>query len=436
MSISISSSFLLPKSVVAVRILPAAQSGPRRPFHLTLVLDKSGSMEGARITAVKRTLHLLIDAMADGDILSIVSYSHESHIDANGIVLSDAHRALLHGIVDGMVADGGTNLESAFTALSTVVATRVIDAVFVLTDGQINQGIAGSTGLQRILGSILPAGTPVNTLGFGADHNARLLRDIAMRSRGSYTYADADEMLPAIIGDIMGGLASEIGRKGILTIPAGWKCLELGAAEGDTHYTVGTLIAEKEQWVVLEGPVGSVPPTFEFQWSRGSDVETVIHTTDESIPAIVVAEQYDRVHVATVFNDVTDLLENGQIEDAKMRLVELGAYLETSVAKTRHFVVRLHAQVDEMLESIESLIHPAYNNGYPPPPPFGRFALAPPPLAPMLSRMASNTSALGVQRGFFTLSGGPDGQVDDTFSSPSQSRATRSITAGYTQDPL
>ena len=439
MSISFHSSFLPSTNILAVKILPSATTGVRRPFHLALLLDKSGSMAGTRIQAVKRTLHLLIDAMADDDVLSIVSYSHDSQIDANGVVLSDTTRPALHITVDDMSADGGTNMESAFMALYAIAKDPPIDAAFIMTDGQINQGITAGTGLQRILTSVLVPGTPINTLGFGADHNSRLLRDMALRSRGSYTYADADEMLPAIIGNIMGGLASEAGRNAVLTIPDGWRCLELGSEIGDTQYVVGTLIAEKDQWVVLEGPA-SVETTLAFQWTVGSDIQFAIHTPGNAIPAIptpIIAEQLDRVHVASTFSHVTDLIEANDINRVKRILIDLGKYLDESVAKNRPFVIRLHAQVDEMLEAIT---RPAYNS-----PLIGRFLQASPlvpplalplalPLAPMMSRMASNISALGGQRGFFTTISSDSGDVDDTFSSPNQSRITRDMTMGYTQE--
>ena len=429
MSVSVASSFLPSTNVLAIKILPSVTTGVRRPFHLALTIDTSGSMDGPRIQAVKRTLHLLIDAMADDDVLSLISYSHESQIDANATVLSEVTRPVLHEIVNRLEANGGTNMESAFVALGSV-ASPAIDAVFLLTDGQINQGISVSSGLQRILGSILAPGTPVNTLGFGADHNIRLLRDMAMRSRGSYTYADADEMLPAIIGDIMGGLATETGRNGVLTIPAGWRCLELGCEANDTQYVVGTLIAEKEQWIVLEGPEdasASGSPTFQFQWSCGAATHVEIHTTGDTIPAIVVAEQRDRVHVAGVFSRVTDMLENNQTAEAKTALTELGNYLDSSTAKGRPFVIRLHAQVDEMLDMISS--YPVLG-----PPPlmrgFGGTVPEPPLLAPALSRMASNTAALGVQRGFFTNGAGA---IEGSYSSPTQAHNRRVISTGYTQ---
>jgi len=439
MSVSISSSFLKPLSflnpdespILAVRILPAPiDETTRRPYHLALLLDGSGSMEGERINAVKRTLHLLIDAMMDSDKLSLIQYDSDAITLCSAKVINAATRPVLHTIVEGLRAEGGTNIECAISHLTRLVS---VDSVFLLTDGHVNQGIMSSNGILRLLSAAVPVGTPVNTLGFGAEHNSRMLRDMAVRSRGSYTYADAAELLPAIIGDIMGGLSSEIGRNTQLAIPEGWECMEYGADVTLRSYGVGTLIAEKPQWVVLKGTKGCViPPDLVLTWTSNGIPQTQPVPIDTSIPVIDVTEQYLRAKVASTFAQITEFLETSRYSEAKTLLESLGHELDASAAHSRPFVLRLRAQVDEMLESITVLATA------PPPPQYGvprihrqHFDLGPPPLAPLLSRLASNTTTLGVQRGFLSQE---NSTVEDAnvFSTPRQLRVSRAITGGYT----
>lgn len=459
MSVSISSSVLSSpgeKPVVAVKIIPSSNPiGVRRAFHLVLLLDTSGSMEGDRILSVIRTLHLLIDAMTSGDVLTLIGYSSSASILTQATVVNEQSRMTLHAVVDALRADGGTNMEAAFLELRSVhtnTANPAIDAVFVMTDGHINQGVVSGTGLMRILTSGVPAGTPVNTLGYGSDHNNRLLRDIAVRSRGSYNYADSAELIPAVIGDIMGGLASEVGRNGQLLIPSGWRCIELGVEESDTSYITGTLIADKPQWIVLEGPVDMDPsaemPVMKFQWSV-DDIEHIetCEITD-NISSIEVVEQQNRAHVATVFADVMELIESRNYTEAKAKLDKLAAFLDTSIAKNRTFVIQMRAQVDDMLESVKPMIAFASTDLFLPPPPWNAHGLqrqmavgymsAAPSLGPTLSRFASNTAALGVQRGF--ISGGTADPLSRhvsglqaTFSSPAQRQVSEGFTQNYTQ---
>ena len=440
-AITLSASFLRTPDVapadehvlVGVKITPGA-AGTRHPFHLALLLDSSGSMEGARMIALKRTLHLLIDALENNDRLSIIQYESEAHSLCRARVMTADAREELHTQIDDLVADGGTNLEDALVVLREVNNDAGVDSVFLLTDGHINVGLTSGAGLHRLLSASVTVGTPVNTLGYGSDHNSRLLRDMALRTCGTYTFADADELLPAIIGDITGGLAAEVGRGATVTIPEGWTCLEVGALVNDTKYSVGTLIADKPQWVVLRGPVAGELATMEpiqcnYTVNGVSYTESVIPREADTH---AVALQRDRVRVAVVFTQVTTQMETGLYQDARTALTALGAELEASEAASDTFAIRLRAQVDEMLATLQTYIDaPALHRGW------GNA------LAPMVSRLASNTTALGNQRGFFTT-GRP---LDDpsafhdnaTFSSPLQRTTTGAMTQRYvsvTHDPV
>ena len=444
--------------LLAVKITPSAAAGPATNYHLALGLDVSGSMEGPRITAVKTTMGLLLDSLPDGYVLTIISYESAAHVLARATVVDAATRATLRAAVDGLRADGGTNLEAALVALRDVTTAEgvpPVDAVFILTDGIINMGLTAASGLTRLLTAAIPVGTPVYTLGFGADHNARMLRDMALRTRGSYTYADAAELIPATIADILSGLQTEVGRGARLLLPAGWECLELTAEAGTAEFNVGVLVADKDQWVVLRGPAGPLSvadyPALRFSWcSRDGTEHTSALTTYADFDSVLVEEQFCRCRVATVQTAVQDLLETGRITEARTALTELGAELDANPAKDRTFVISLRAQVDEMVDALGSAAVFAsppvlrggglQRAGWTGPLP------AAPALAPILSRMASNTAALGVQRGALShissedpatgLRGGgragPSG-ITHTFSSPGQRTATDSMRARYTQ---
>ena len=386
---------------VAAKILPRAK-GQRTKFHLALLLDTSGSMEGDRITALQRTLHLLVDALVDKDCLTIISYSSEAAVLANGKVLSSETRSELHTIIDALRADGGTNMEAAIVALRDL--TLSVDSVFILTDGHVNQGIIAGSGLKTLLNRSVSAGTPVNTLGFGSDHNAHMLRDMAMRSCGTYTYADKDELLPAIIGDIVGGLQSTVGKQGRLSIPEGWTCKEIGLIE-EGYYNVGTLIADKPQWVVLSAPLGTATPDLTFTWLDGQ-VPHMISYTNSVVSEMDVAIQRDRCAVAKAFVESSDAVEQGNIQSAKIILQDAKAALDRSIAKETTFVVQLYAQIDQMLEELRT-VSPAV----------------------ISSRMASGGATLSLQRGI--MSGGGDPRA---FSSPLQIDSQTRMTTRYTQE--
>ena len=409
------------KPVLAVRITPNS-STTRRPFHIALLLDTSGSMKGERITAVCTTMLLLVEALHDNDVLTIISYQHSADVLAQGHVITPDNRVDLLTVLNNLSANGGTNLESAIFALHQIAhptsaciadapPPQPIDSVFLLTDGFINQGLTSTRGLLRMLLAAIPEGTPVHTLGYGAEHNARMLRDMSMMTRASYTYADASELLPSIVGDILGGLETEMGRCGKLAFGE-WRCLELGAELSETAdtYNVGTLIANKDQWIVLEGPVGATePPALTFTWRKSGTNITESHTieVDPTSTSIEAIEQVARVNVAIGLASATESLEMGYTVEALEILETLQNELSISVAHGSPFITRLQAQIDEMVDAVRRcttsrrVMHGSAlvrTDG-------SAFAASPPypSIANVVSRMASNTAALTCQRGFVSM---------------------------------
>lgn len=424
------------KPLLAVRIVPSAGTDgtTRRPFHLALLIDVSGSMDGERIAAVRTTLQLLVEALHDDDILTLISYQSSASIVAQGAIVTETSRSGLVTAVNNLAANGGTNLESAILSLHRithpnatlacegVVPPAPVDAVFLLTDGFINQGLTSPSALLSLLMAAVPAGTPVHTLGYGADHNARMLRDMSMRTRASYTYADASELLPSIVGDILAGLATEVGRCGHLEITGdGWRCLELGAT--DTGYDVGTLIDGKEQWIVLEGPVGvSAPPSLMFSWKTTVTAplsNTVITVDPDSMTTVLVAEQVARVRVAAALSAATDALEAGSVAPAVAALEALRAELQASTAAETLFVIQLLAQVEEMLETLRRATTHRTHGGV-----AGVVGGSAPNLAPMVSRMASNTVALTCQRGYVSMMSSQAPEAEEPYEPATPAAAT------------
>jgi len=89
----------------------ASDAAARRPANLTFVIDVSGSMaEPGRLDLVKQSLHTLIDQLAPGDQVSIVSFSDEATVLASMTPL--AARTELHAAVDQLTVAGSTNLEA------------------------------------------------------------------------------------------------------------------------------------------------------------------------------------------------------------------------------------------------------------------------------------------------------------------------------------
>jgi len=405
-------------SDLVVRILPTrgVDTVARTPYHIALLLDTSGSMEGAPLAAVIRTLHLLIDRMEEMDMLTLIQYAGSASLLVECVNMNTRAKTDIHRMVDRLTADGGTNMEEAIELLGGVSEGSPIDAVFLMTDGHVNAGITNATGLLRLLSARVAAGTPVNTLGFGTSHNAEMLRDMAVRSCGSYTYADATELIPAIIGDIVGGLIDMVGSNARLAVSPGGYCLELGVDVSRPEvYNVGPLIANKPQWVVFRGPFGPQGGPVQLMWIEDEIQQSCIVGTNGALDMMEMEEQVQRVHLVRTMTTVSEMIVRRDFDGAINELKGAEHRLEHSPAVGRSFILRLQAQVDEMLDDVRRQQEPMVDTDI-----------------DMLTRMVSNVTALGTQHGFF-LSRNTTAQDPDVISSPFSTPHQRQATADMTQ---
>jgi hypothetical protein len=411
-----------------VRITPTANPAfASLRKHMGFLLDTSGSMnEYGRLTSVKKTLDLLIRAKPENYSLTVVSFASDAAIVAE----AEQDPATLHSALAALTPNGGTNLEAGLLLLRTIDQRNPLDAVVLLTDGEVTVGTVRTTaGLTSLVRSSFPTRIPVHTIGCGESYNRALLTTIAKLTHSLHMYADAAETLPAIAGDLLAGLQSEIGTRAVLLFPPSYVCEEATeeAREGET--TIGTLIAEKEQWVLLR-KVADAPPGPCILRYKGSDGEDVSHTIPltSDLPRLQMAVQRDRVLSTKAMARIYELIETGRTADALLACRETLAALEASEATGESLLLSLKAQFAELVDQLTPAArHPGLPDF------LGLGAAAPPPPG-LLSRLASNTSALATQRGFVTrmTSGGSD---THTFSSPSQRVAQRSMTQSYSESP-
>lgn len=174
----------------------ASEPGSRRPANLTFVVDTSGSMgQDGRLALVKQALTTLLDQLAPGDQVSIISFSNEARVLASMTPLTS--REELEGAIDGLIDSGGTNLEAglvagygeAAKAFRPIATNRVI----LLSDGLANQG---ATEWRAILDRVKDqAGKKIAllTVGVGREYGDELMEQLADNGDGTAVYVNSVE---------------------------------------------------------------------------------------------------------------------------------------------------------------------------------------------------------------------------------------------------
>lgn len=412
------------KGQVGLRLIPSGSAAAvDRHVHIGLVLDSSGSMEGERMDSLKRTLDVLIKRLAIGDKISVVSFSNTSVIVLSGITITEENRATALSEVARLRAEGGTNLECGIAALGGLMgSTGRPDAVVILTDGHINEGISSAGGLCSLLNSYMHL-IPVYTLGYGIDHNGTLLRQISTRTQGTYTFIDTEIMLPASIGELMGALMNEVAKNAALVYPETWTCEE---PEPQTagRYEIGSLIRDKPHWVVFSLPPGAVETEFALTYTVDGSVRTEqIPLVDAGLDPIEIEEQLLRCHAGKALNAVATALQNFNLTEAKRLLDEALAFIAASSASAKPLAIRMKAQLDEMKETVDAAAATSR-----------RGRVAHDVLSPLLLRTTNLGANYSLQRG--PSGGGAHGRGPvSLFATPALEEEATAMSAHYSAGP-
>lgn len=155
----------------------------RMPLNFAIVLDRSGSMKGAKLNAVKQAVQMIIDQMADNDYISVVAFDDTVQIivpaqpamDKMGIKMA------VERIRDGGGTTMSLGMSTGLNELRKYYSPGTVNRMVLLTDGV----TYGDTDRCRALSDdAARQGITIKTLGIGADWDEDLLDNIGRRSGG------------------------------------------------------------------------------------------------------------------------------------------------------------------------------------------------------------------------------------------------------------
>ncbi len=163
----------------------------RAPVNLAVVIDRSGSMAGAKIAAARAAALKLVDLLDEHDRLAIIHYGTDVQV-VSGRFVTEANKDFLRRAITGIWDQGGTNTSEALQAgrvqLEVARSDFRVNRLILLSDGQPTVGITSAQGLSNIVSSIRRAGITVTSLGVGSDFNEDLMQRLADVGGGSYGF--------------------------------------------------------------------------------------------------------------------------------------------------------------------------------------------------------------------------------------------------------
>lgn len=173
---------------------PSAVAESRIPRDVSMVIDVSGSMSGEKMEQARAAAHQLLGSLGPGDRFRLVAFSSAVRPWRDGWTPADAAGVrAARSWVDGLRADGGTNISGALeNALSVSSPAARLPIVLFLTDGMATNG---ETRTDRIIATTesLRGRTRVFAFGVGYDVNTHLLDALSEAARGTTQYVQPGE---------------------------------------------------------------------------------------------------------------------------------------------------------------------------------------------------------------------------------------------------
>src|SRR3954470_1640254 len=240
-----------PREVIVQVEVEARKSDDARraPMNLAIVLDRSGSMEGAKLEKARQAAAMAVDKLGDDDIFSLVTYDDQTDllIPPERVGGRD-HREELKGRIHRIQAGGSTALHAGVVLgakqVRSFFAKERVNRVILLSDGLANVGPSSPSDLSRLGRELRGDGISVSTIGLGDDYNEDLMTALAESSNANYYYVKDAEKLPSVFAQELGAARSLLARSIVIRIqtPQGVRLKEIvGRPEIDVHDRVAEI---------------------------------------------------------------------------------------------------------------------------------------------------------------------------------------------------
>ncbi|MFN2317928.1 MAG: VWA domain-containing protein [Gemmatimonadales bacterium] len=201
---------------------PAPRRRERRPLDLAIVLDRSGSMAGAKIRLACQAARQAVKTLGPQDYVALVTYDSEVTREVAGARLDAEHRRRLLDAIDRISTGDMTNLSGGWlTGCEEVGRSAREDAVarvLLLSDGLANRGMTDRDELAHHAGELRARGVVTSCIGVGNDFDERLMEGMARAGGGNFYYLEQPEQIPDYLMTELGDALEVVARGAALEV--------------------------------------------------------------------------------------------------------------------------------------------------------------------------------------------------------------------------
>jgi Ca-activated chloride channel family protein len=251
---------------------------------ITLVFDRSGSMNGQKIEQVRQAALQIIEGLEDEEAFNIITYNDTVDLfSPKSVAKTQTSVRAARAYLEGINARGGTNIHDALTeALRIKPAAGTLPIVLFLTDGLPTVGQTSEAAIREVATRANPHERRVFTFGVGVDVNTPLLQNIARETRGTSTFVLPTEDVEVKVAGVFKQLTGPVLADAALDIidasgePAPQRVREVIPArlpdmfEGDQLVLLGQYVGDDPLNFRVSGNYMGSRRTFRFQFGLDS----------------------------------------------------------------------------------------------------------------------------------------------------------------------
>jgi Ca-activated chloride channel homolog len=204
---------------------PASEAEPQRqqrqqrqqrpPLNLALVIDRSGSMSGTKLSYARKAARFLAGELTSRDRLAIISFDDEVKVVVPSAPVVDPQPFI--AAINTIHSGGCTALFDGWLAGATQVAEHLdptqLNRVLLLSDGQANEGLTNQGEIADKVAGLTQRGISTSAFGLGDDFDEDLMGAIATAGDGTLAHIENPSQLADLYASELQGLATTFGRK-------------------------------------------------------------------------------------------------------------------------------------------------------------------------------------------------------------------------------
>ncbi len=206
--------------VVQIKLTPevVATATDRPPVNLSIVLDRSGSMQGEKIEQALLAAEEALARLSPQDIVSVVVYNSSVHTLAPAQYATRANISRIRSALREVQAGGGTaiyaGLNQSAAELRRHQSETSINRIVLLSDGKANEGPSTVADFAALGRAFAGEDIVVSTVGLGMGYNEDIMATLAQAGQGNTYFVETARELPQIfageLGDAVNVAATDV----------------------------------------------------------------------------------------------------------------------------------------------------------------------------------------------------------------------------------